>query len=907
MLTFSELTYLFNSTPISLLNMKNNQYINIGQFKVNGIHPFLINKEFENNNNSTAVRMFLSSNPKAKQILTYGNQVSFMTDDEMFLSVMNNGEVKLEPLKGDKLLNTINLPPNSKFTIVDPYNQSNFSKPLLFNDEIVLRSNFGSYLNCNNDSSLTCSAMIIGDEVIWKLIKIDIPYIPDWKNKRKYLNYNYVSYHFHLEKSYETPGSSSSTNFNYTNRKTKPNPPEDRSTMLTLGLDKQEKLLLDDLLLNMLGMEGIYIKRNTKKFISNEREDPTNAYKNFTIKFDVEPHLENPTCGKNILNLDPSLLFMVYKILPLSNYYDRITNFINLSTNIETGLIAKSLCEGLRKIIREYILFINQLEAEYQANNLDIQKLWYLCQPSIKILENVQKLCYQASLIKGGGLINIVYTFLQNTTDAELKKLYKFILDKSIQPYFNMMKLWVCKGFLNDNFNEFMVISNPNYNIELLSDYYYELFWDKKFIVNKENIPDFFNNFADKIFFIGKTLNILRECKKVVNCPYEKEFESFMNDNNSIFESDVLINFQNLISKIYEWANITLKNLLFKEENILSIFKSIKRFYFLECGDFYTHFIDVTDELLSMEKNQIMVDKFESIIDNTIRSTSAVLDTNRDLFSFAISKMIMRTEKLFLDRYTKILESNNIPTIIQLINELENDSSFFNFNDSKIIESLVVEMKVKWPLNLIFSKKNLLKYQIIFRQLLFLKYQEKKLTESWIVQQHFKDTKIVNYIKKSYILRDKMIGFIKNLIYYLFNEVIEPNYIYLHNELLNSKSIEDVIKSHDNFLNICLKECMLDDPDVLSKINDILNVSNLYSKILIKMFHSYSTDEKYIVLYNKYIQCKKKFDLLIERREEMNKHLETLIKDGFYERFLLQYTERFEERLKLFLDKINKM
>jgi hypothetical protein len=303
MLTFPELTFIHSGSPISLLNMKNKQYIDIDNYKVNGIHQFLINKEFENNN-STEARIYLCSNPTTKQILTYGSQISLMTKDEMFITAMNNGEVRPEALKGDKTLSYINLPPNSKFTIVDPYNQNNIGKLLLFNDEIVLRSTFGSYLNYNkDDASLSSTAMMIADEVIWKMVKTDIPFLPDWLNRRKYLNYNYASYLFNFEKTYEATSSSVQTNnFNYTNRKVRINQQEDRPTMLIIGLDKQEKLLLEDLLLNMLGLEGIYIKRNTKKYIPNEKEDPASAYKNFTIKFDVEPNLENPTCGKLILN-----------------------------------------------------------------------------------------------------------------------------------------------------------------------------------------------------------------------------------------------------------------------------------------------------------------------------------------------------------------------------------------------------------------------------------------------------------------------------------------------------------------------------------------------------------------------------------------------------------------------------
>lgn len=601
---------------------------------------------------------------------------------------------------------------------------------------------------------------------------------------------------------------------------------------------------------------------------------------------------------------------MVYKILPLSNYYDRITNFINLNSNVETGLICKGLCEGLKKIIREYILFVNQLEAEYNSDNLDIQKLWYLCQPSLKVLENLQKLTYQASLVKGGALINIIYLFLQNTTDAELKKLFKCLLDKAIEPYFEMLKLWVCKGFLNDKFNEFMVISDHNYIPEILGDYYHDLFWEKKFIINNNNNPEFFHNFSDKIFFIGKTLNILRECQKVVNCPYEKAFESFLNKNNSIYESDILLNFQNLINKIYEWANITLKNLLFKEENLNSIFKSIKKFYFMECGDFYTHLLDTCDELLQLERNKVKFEKVENIIDNAIRSTSANLNFNKDLFNFNFSNMILRTEKIYLDRYNNILEINDINCLMKNLIELNNDKNLFEFEDSKIIESLVLNMNVKWPLNLIFNKKIIIKYKMLFRQLLFLKFEEKKLTESWILQQNFKDFNFQKFLKPSFLLRDKMINFVKNITYYFFNEVIEPNYINFINSLLTSKSIDDIIISHETFLNICLKECLIDNTDLLDSINNIIQTCLVYSKIIIKYYNSAVLNEKYISTI-KTDNSNKKYSDKYTRKKERKQKQEEVLEKIFLEKNFLNTVDKFvftfENRLELFLNDINKM
>ena len=63
------------------------------------------------------------------------------------------------------------------------------------------------------------------------------------------------------------------------------------------------------------------------------------------------------------------------------------------------------------------------------------------------------------------------------------------------------------------------------------------------------------------------------------------------------------------------------------------------------------------------------------------------------------------------------------------------------------------------------------------------------MSETWIIQQNFKQYKIQDYLKPSFILRDKMVNFIKNITYYLFNEVIEPNYLIFLSKLnVNNKN-----------------------------------------------------------------------------------------------------------------------
>jgi len=356
MINFSDITYIKNFSSVSLSNLKSLQFLCLDKlknaFKGNGINPYLQNKDFEEEQISEFI-MILSSNPNSQNVITYGNQICLMTKDFRFITCLNNGEIKLENLKNDKSFIANNIPSNAKFALIDPQNQSNISRPLIYNDQIILRSNFGNFLMLGLENNVSSAGMIISDETTWKLTKSNVDHFPDWLRKRKYLNNNNISYLFNLEKFLEQTSSGNANisntnlgtnlnnlnnNFLYSNKKNRIlnqnqiSPLSDKISLMTLSLELQEKYLIEDLLLVMLGKEGVFIKRSNKKELVSDKSSintnlgnanaigvdgdgninndfvnavntlnnstmQNNIFKNFTLKFEIEPYLENPTCG----------------------------------------------------------------------------------------------------------------------------------------------------------------------------------------------------------------------------------------------------------------------------------------------------------------------------------------------------------------------------------------------------------------------------------------------------------------------------------------------------------------------------------------------------------------------------------------------------------------------------------
>ena len=990
-----ELFYILNGTEISLQNQKNELFLtlestsslsNVYQnpsnnqtnikctFKVSGIHPYLLNNDFDQEIRTISkFKIVLCSMPdfssnKERSIIKYGDQVSFMLPNNLFIVATNDGDLKLQRLNGDQTLSSINLPLNSKFTIIPPENKFPANKPLFYDDIIILRSSFGGNLSLttSNNSKIKYEKggeMRIGniddvntginsnsnlkmDECKWKVVKVDIPLIPSWHKKRKYLNDNMNAYLYYLDKSfYKTK------NINDLNNKDGLVNSREISTIIDKSKEKlsslpsieQDKILVDDLLLAMMGLEGKYIKR----VVNNT------SYKDFKVEFEVEPYLDNPTC-------DPPLLSLTNLILPMGYYYSSITYFLNMGSKPETGLIVKGFCEGLKKLLREYILFVNQLEELKKNSTINLQQLWWVCQPPIKILECLHKLCQKCFMVKGGALLNIIYSSYLHENDTQIKSIYKYLLNKSFMPFFDMIKMWVCHGFLENehDFQEFMIFSPKSYIKEKLNDYYHDLFWETKFILSNMNVPTFLANIAPKILFIGKSYNIIKECGKNIKCPYELEFESFRDydkdkdvdesiddiiknnfniyrkneivdfngnnniyDNNSsnqmIFETERVIEFENLIDRIYQWINSTLKNVLFNEKDLILMIYSFKKYFLMEAGDFYNDFIEMNLYLFNNGLNRIKEENIYRKNDNVIKLPIIKEEECKNIFKFIITNMTVEDLKKYYANYHKILKANE-NDITKITSQLEKLDEVFNRKKNeepkenvKVVECIEIEPEIKWPLNLIFSKKNIMKYKLLFRQLLRLKFIEKLLYNAFILQQDFKELNIQSKLKDSFFLRDCMINFIQNLIYYLFNEIIEPNYIQLIKNLENAKSMEDVINYHDKFLDNCMNEGLIID-NLKGKLNDILSCCYYYCHLISQYTNNIKMKSQELmqeIITKKNSEYRNEFIRKKIKNKEKNYSLNQafLAVEETFRKLLDKLTNGYNNRLKTFLDTIKQI
>ena len=76
----------------------------------------------------------------------------------------------------------------------------------------------------------------------------------------------------------------------------------------------------------------------------------------------------------------------------------------------------------------------------------------------------------------------------------------------------------------------------------------------------------------------------------------------------------------------------------------------------------------------------------------------------------------------------------------------------------------------------------------------------------------------------AFALLQRMLNFVQNLQYYMTCEVLEPNWCQLEMGLRSVSNIDDVLLMHNDFLDKCLRDCMLSSRDVLKTISRLLAI-----------------------------------------------------------------------------------
>jgi len=286
--------------------------------------------------------------------------------------------------------------------------------------------------------------------------------------------------------------------------------------------------------------------------------------------------------------------------------------------------------------------------------------------------------------------------------------------------------------------------------------------------------------------------------------------------------------FYTFLEEAYSYANKTLLDLLLKDQQLIPRLRSLKRYFFLSQASFLTHFLDLSAPELRKGSRATSIVKLQSLLDLALANDARGEDT---LYKEDV-KVTMAESGL----YDFLLKVVNVSGVVdgeekggleeqhqqQQAEKGKKDKDDKDKKGMIAIDALTLDYTVKFPLSLVISRKTILRYQLLFRFLLHLKHVEQSLSSMWIEQKtvpwrrslrHHPDFE--RWRLRVCLLRARMLAFVQQILSFSTFEVLEPNWRSLEAKLEKVKTVDQLLRDHVDFLDTCLKECMLTSSKLL--------------------------------------------------------------------------------------------
>ena len=300
------------------------------------------------------------------------------------------------------------------------------------------------------------------------------------------------------------------------------------------------------------------------------------------------------------------------------------------------------------------------------------------------------------------------------------------------------------------------------------------------------------------------------------------------------------------IREAYHFASKALLDMLLKRERIMDRFRSIQRYMLLSEGDWFEYFIDMSESILNQNAADIKIVKLNRLLELSIRTSVSKNDIFKDNVCCDIKNKDLNTTLAKLhdlknDFMINKNNSTNIPTAsstgttatattTSILNRTNNTSLHAKgLMSLSGMQAFALDYKVEWPASIIFTGRNVTRYQLIFRLLFKLKIVERQLKIAWKQQMCLRQFNLKTFHNKSLLLRQKMLQFIESLLFYIFYEVIEPNWCQFILKISKSNTVDALLQLQDDFLRTTMHMCLLTDNKQVESLFSVLSACEGYA------------------------------------------------------------------------------
>lgn len=307
------------------------------------------------------------------------------------------------------------------------------------------------------------------------------------------------------------------------------------------------------------------------------------------------------------------------------------------------------------------------------------------------------------------------------------------------------------------------------------------------------------------------------------------------------------------VNSAYAHANTSLLELLLTTHALPARLRSLKHYFFLDRADFFQYFMEIASTELLKPAKKINLSKLQSLFDLALRQPGSIAASD----PFKEDVIVQMNETDLTKWLMRVVNVSGMDENAMQIDTTTHRAAPGEVDEKAIngYSALQLDYKMPFPLSLVISRKTVLRYQLLFRHLLTLRHLESQLCSAWkdhttvyTWKHRSKYPLVERWKRRAWTLRARMLVFVQQLLYFCTMEVVEPNWAKLMKRLEEVKTVDQLMQHHVDFLDTCLKECMLTNSKLL-KVCPNPNASRppltpqIHSKLLVtcSMFATYTS------------------------------------------------------------------
>ena len=372
---------------------------------------------------------------------------------------------------------------------------------------------------------------------------------------------------------------------------------------------------------------------------------------------------------------------------------------------------------------------------------------------------------------KGGPLISMIHAFSSSHGDPFVSVFAERMLVYVTRPFYEMLRQWIYDGELSDPYHEFFVSEKTTLDpVEKDLDPRRAMatsVWEDKYELDESMVPTIITeDFARKVFLIGKSLNFIR-----YGCGDSAWVEAYCKEASKELHYGDTATLETSIDKAYKTTMARLTHLMDSKFHLFEHLRALKKYLLLGQGDFIALLMESLSSNLDNPAGSQYRHTLTAQLEHAIRGSNAQYD----------SQDVLRR----LD--ARLVELSN------------GDVGWDVFT---------LEYKVDAPVDVVITPWASKQYLVIFNLLWRVKRVEFALGSTWRrcmtgargVLATVDDKLRLDW-KAARCCIAEMIHFVNQLQYYILFEVIEASWDQLQAAIAKPDcTLDDLIHAHTKYL-----------------------------------------------------------------------------------------------------------